>query len=139
MCVLLVTWRANGIVLYMYEGKVLMDTAFSSSFQLKEISYARSIISHGGQGFPRVPLQNGAFPEGREKSKPFKKTRFRIKQYFSKANRMKQKSQHMWIRMSANHCIVVKPELICKNCQMYQGSSIIHPRNNVILVQVIQR
>ena len=25
MCVLLVTWRANGIVLYMYEGKVLMD------------------------------------------------------------------------------------------------------------------
>ena len=27
VCVLLVTWRANGIVLYMYEGKVLMDTA----------------------------------------------------------------------------------------------------------------
>ena len=25
VCVLLVTWRANGIVLYMYEGKVLMD------------------------------------------------------------------------------------------------------------------
>ena len=31
MCVLLVTWRANGIVLYMYEGKVLMDNAFKSS------------------------------------------------------------------------------------------------------------
>ena len=28
VCVLLVTWRANGIVLYMYEGKVLMDIAF---------------------------------------------------------------------------------------------------------------
>ena len=26
VCVLQVTWRANGIVLYMYEGKVLMDT-----------------------------------------------------------------------------------------------------------------
>ena len=25
VCVLQVTWRANGIVLYMYEGKVLMD------------------------------------------------------------------------------------------------------------------
>ena len=25
VCVLLVTWRANGIVLYMDEGKVLMD------------------------------------------------------------------------------------------------------------------
>ena len=28
MCVLQVTWRANGIVLYMYEGKVLMDFRF---------------------------------------------------------------------------------------------------------------
>ena len=28
VCVLLVTWRANGIVLYMYEGKVLMDSKF---------------------------------------------------------------------------------------------------------------
>ena len=26
VCVLQVTWRANGIVLYMYEGNVLMDT-----------------------------------------------------------------------------------------------------------------
>ena len=25
VCVLQVTWRANGIVLYMYEGNVLMD------------------------------------------------------------------------------------------------------------------
>ena len=31
VCVLLVTWRANGIVLYMYEGKVLMDTINYSS------------------------------------------------------------------------------------------------------------
>ena len=28
VCVLQVTWRANGIVLYMYEGKVLMDNLF---------------------------------------------------------------------------------------------------------------
>ena len=29
VCVLQVTWRANGIVLYMYEGKVLMDLTIS--------------------------------------------------------------------------------------------------------------
>ena len=31
VCVLQVTWRANGIVLYMYEGNVLMDTPFLCS------------------------------------------------------------------------------------------------------------
>ena len=36
VCVLQVTWRANGIVLYMYEGKVLMD---------KECSEYRKIVS----------------------------------------------------------------------------------------------
>ena len=28
VCVLQVTWRANGIVLYMYEGNVLMDMCY---------------------------------------------------------------------------------------------------------------
>ena len=31
VCVLQVTWRANGIVLYMYEGNVLMDMLFYSA------------------------------------------------------------------------------------------------------------
>ena len=36
VCVLLVTWRANGIVLYMYEGKVLMDRNVLRWFGLVE-------------------------------------------------------------------------------------------------------
>ena len=38
VCVLLVTWRANGIVLYMYEGKVLMDRYFFEIF-VKNMKY----------------------------------------------------------------------------------------------------
>ena len=34
VCVLQVTWRANGIVLYMYEGNVLMDTNFTPECDL---------------------------------------------------------------------------------------------------------
>ena len=36
VCVLLVTWRANGIVLYMYEGKVLMDINNSYIYPVKD-------------------------------------------------------------------------------------------------------
>ena len=39
VCVLQVTWRANGIVLYMYEGNVLMDKKFSSSQNIHFLSY----------------------------------------------------------------------------------------------------
>ena len=37
VCVLQVTWRANGIVLYMHEGKVLMDImTLTSKWVLKD-------------------------------------------------------------------------------------------------------
>ena len=45
VCVLLVTWRANGIVLYMYEGKVLMDMSILESkvgrCPIKLLSYCK--------------------------------------------------------------------------------------------------
>ena len=37
VCVLLVTWRANGIVLYMYEGKVLMDTKVQGAIVISSL------------------------------------------------------------------------------------------------------
>ena len=44
VCVLQVTWRANGIVLYMYEGNVLMDMIFSIIERKKYLYGASKII-----------------------------------------------------------------------------------------------
>ena len=65
VCVLLVTWRANGIVLYMYEGKVLMDNGvlrklkhiFPNTYQ--RIKSIRS-PAKGGTGCYRFNYQPGS-------------------------------------------------------------------------------
>ena len=49
VCVLLVTWRANGIVLYMYEGKVLMDINIYN-FHTKEVN----IVPEINKIFPKL-------------------------------------------------------------------------------------
>ena len=51
VCVLQVTWRANGIVLYMYEGNVLMDRRSWKREQSSNTSTRVSeIVNNGGSG-----------------------------------------------------------------------------------------